>query len=327
MLRGTRDQVAGGRDQADAEHDRRRPERDRESDAAPRHPGERDEAPQRGHAGTSSRRGRPRAVTTRSARAASSGRARSGASCARAAAARSPRRRVPRSRDRGSRSARRGRRAARREGRRGRALCAGARRPRAGDRLRRRPSRSRPAGRARKASAPASGGGLAHALVRRGRVAEPDVVGDRAPEERRISAASRRSARARPPGRSRRGRSRRRGSGRPSARKPQQERGNRALAAAALADERDRLARRELEVDRLQHRPGPARIRERDTPSSRIVASRGLRARRAPETTAGVCSISPSRRSATATSVGARVELRPRGSAAEGRARERARAP
>ena len=42
----------------------------------------------------------------------------------------------------------------------------------------------------------------------------------------------------------------------------QEERGNRALAASARADERDRLTRGELEVDRVEHVALAARVRE-----------------------------------------------------------------
>ncbi len=138
-------------------------------------------------------------------------------------------------------------------------------RPRAGGRRRRPASRSRPAARARSASAPASDGRLAHALVGRAGGAEPDVVGDRAAEERRPLRHPRDAARATRPA-SQAARSTPPTVMRPAGRlgEPQQQRGERALARAARPDERDRLAGRELEVDAVEHRAAVGRVGERD---------------------------------------------------------------
>ncbi len=138
------------------------------------------------------------------------------APCGRRAAARSPRRRARRSPGRGRRSARRGRRAGRRAGTRARARSVAAARPRAAGRRPRRRSRSRPAARETKLVGAGERGGRAHALVAGGRVAEPDVVGDRPAEERRMLRHPGRRAAATRSGRRPRGRRRRRGSARPS---------------------------------------------------------------------------------------------------------------
>ena len=224
-------------------------ERDRERDALPRHPGEARAAfsasPSCRHRLDPARRERDDPVGMRPR---ARHRARSGASCARAAAARPPRRRSGRSPDRGSPSARRGRRAARREGTRGRGRCAGARRSTAAGRPRRRPSRSRPAGARRTTSAPASSAASCTRSSEASAVAEPDVVGDRAAEQGRAlrhpgdlrcaSAAGSQSARSTSPTRIR-----------PAAGlvEAAEQRREGALAAAARPDERDGLARRELE--------------------------------------------------------------------------------
>ena len=89
-----------------------------------------------------------------------------------------------RSKDRGWRSARRARRAVRREGMHAPERGAGARRSTAAGGLRRRASRSRPAG-SRRASRRRRACGLLHLLVGGVRCAEPDVVGNRAAEQGR----------------------------------------------------------------------------------------------------------------------------------------------
>ena len=108
---------------------------------------------------------------------------------------------------------------------------------------------------------------------------------------------------------------------------PQQQRRDRALARAARADERDRLARRELESSAVEHRRRPGAGSANETPSNRI-------ARR----TAGAGIALPAGHGGAAPRAGRAGARRPRsrrrsrgtarpGCAAAGTARARARAP
>ena len=121
-------------------------------------------------------------------------------------------------------------------------------------------------------------GGGTHAVVGRRGVAEPDVVGDGAAKQRRIlrhpgdvCAPGRRVARGQVDPTDRHAPARRLA-------EAEQERGGGALAAAALADERDRLARLELEVDGLEHGDLPGRIGEGDAlePDRRAARARRM---------------------------------------------------
>ena len=107
-------------------------------------------------------------------------------------------------------------------------------------------------------------GGVTHQLVRRFRCAQPDVVGDRAvkqcrmlrqprdpsPPELRVAGGDVRAAGQDPPV--------------AGLRQPQQQARDRALSAAAGADQRDRLSGRQLEPDLLERRPAGPRIAEAD---------------------------------------------------------------
>ena len=106
-------------------------------------------------------------------------------------------------------------------------------------------------------------GRLAHALVRRRRVGQPDVGRDRVAQEGR---SLRHPRELRAPGVDAAGREIDAADGHPARRRlreAQEQGGHRALAGAALADQRDGLARRELELEALQHRAGPRRVGER----------------------------------------------------------------
>ena len=108
------------------------------------------------------------------------------------------------------------------------------------------------------------GGGAYPCVVRR-RVSEPDVVGRGGPKEGR---SLRHPRDVRPPGRGVALRQIDGSHADPPFRgleQPEEEAGERALAGAARSDEDDRLARVELEVDRVEHSALASRIRERHT--------------------------------------------------------------
>ena len=112
--------------------------------------------------------------------------------------------------------------------------------------------------------------------VRRAVASEPDVVGHGAAEQGR---PLRHPGDLRPPGGRVAGREIDGPHGRAAARRlhqPEEQRGDRALAAPARADERHRLAGRELEIDRVEHELRPRRIHERDSlePHRRVSRAR-----------------------------------------------------
>ena len=117
---------------------------------------------------------------------------------------------------------------------------------------------------------------LAHIAVRRAGRSEPDVVGHGAAEQGR---PLRHPGDLRPPRGRVAGREIDGPHGRAAVRRlhqPEEQRGDRALAAPARADERHRLAGRELEVDRVEHELRPRRIHERDSlePNRRVPRAR-----------------------------------------------------
>ena len=265
MLGRARDQVAGARRQADAEQDGERSEPDRERSAAARGAGEREQP--------SERRRHARHLLGRAAGLEHDDPVRRPEKLEPvrdhedAAAPVKPVERVGdearRSPGRDRRSARRGSRAAPLGGARARARSVAARRTRAscrrrrpasrshreaGSRRHRRPRAGLPRGRC-SAEADPSPSRMLSAIVPRKSVG---CCGTQATSSRQARGLH--SARSTPPTVIR-----------PARRLGQAEEEARdgALPGSALPDERDRLARRELEVEPVEHEPGARRVRER----------------------------------------------------------------
>ena len=280
MLGRARDQVAGGRDQADAEADRKRAERDRERNAPGGHAGEPEQAAQGRHAGADLGADDPAALEPHDA-VGSRGKLGTVRDQEHGAPGAQPLDRladelgVDRVEVRGRLvEDHEGRVAQERARERDPLPLAGRQAPPALADDRAVPVRQ-PAD--ERVGAGLLGGGP-HAVVGRRGVAEPDVVGDRAAKQCWI---------LRHPGDVRAPRRRvARGEVDPADRhapvgrlaEAEQERGGGALAAAALADERDRLARLELEVDGLEHGDLPGRIGEGDAfePDRRAARARRM---------------------------------------------------
>ena len=218
-------------------------------------------------------------------------------------------------------------RAARRAGRRARARAAAARRPRAVGR-RRRPSCRSPSGRS--ADEAVGAGELRGLAARDGRrrVGSPSRMLSATVPRKSVGrcgtqAICVRQAAASQAARSTLPRAGGRASG--SARRRSSE-AIVLLPAPLVADERDRLARRELEVDAVEHEPPARRVGERDALEPDGSDARARRASRARWRAAA----RSSRRSRRRPRRRGRRRSRgtaPRGSGAAGRARARARAP